>query len=544
MPFGARCASAPPGSRSAAAPRPAAAPVTKSRRLTPVSSGSLESSGPVAFFLAMSILPQNRLQAECVSQSSTGAAFTREVSWGPGHLPSYPPVQSRATGDRDGRSSSRRGVMSLSPGTRFGSYSITEPLGAGGMGEVYRARDTELGRDVAIKVLPESFTSDAARVARFEQEAKTLAALNHPNIAHIFGLERSGRTTALAIELVEGPTLVERIYQGRVPVAETLGIATQIAAALEAAHERGIVHRDLKPANIKIAADGTVKVLDFGIAKALDMRATSGSQPPALATPAMTETGMVLGTAAYMSPEQARGKPVDQRTDIWAFGCVLYEMLTGKPAFLGEDVTSTLARVLEVSADLKALPSSLPPAVRRTLELCFEKDPHKRIADMRDVRLALAGAFAPPAPPRPLWKRVLPIAALLVLSLLIASAYLISLQTPAVQVESAPPKVSRFAITPPATAPLAALGDLDLTISPDGQRIAYWAQKPESANVELYVRELDALEARAIPGTSHIPTGTRNPFFSPDGKSIGYRAPDGGVVSVAVDGRPPVRIVN
>jgi eukaryotic-like serine/threonine-protein kinase len=208
--------------------------------------------------------------------------------------------------------------MSLSPGTRFGSYSITEPLGAGGMGEVYRARDTELGRDVAIKVLPESFTSDAARVARFEQEAKTLAALNHPNIAHIYGLERSGKTTALAIELVAGPTLVERIDQGRLPVDETLAIATQIAAALEAAHERGIVHRDLKPANIKLAADGTVKVLDFGIAKGLDMRATSGSQPPALATPAMTETGIVLGTAAYMSPEQARGKPVDERADIWA----------------------------------------------------------------------------------------------------------------------------------------------------------------------------------------------------------------------------------
>jgi serine/threonine-protein kinase len=432
--------------------------------------------------------------------------------------------------------------MALNAGTRLGPYEITAPLGVGGMGEVYRARDTELGRDVAIKVLPDSFTSDATRVARFEQEAKTLAALNHPNIAHIFGLERSGRTTGLAIELVEGPTLVERIYQGRVPVDEALGIAMQIAAALEAAHERGIVHRDLKPANIKIAADGTVKVLDFGIAKGLDMRATSGSQPPALATPAMTETGIVLGTAAYMSPEQARGKPVDERTDIWAFGCVLYEMLTGKPAFLGEDVTSTLARVLEVPADLRALPSGLPPAVRRTLELCFEKDVRKRIADMRDVRLSLAGVFAPAQPAQPFWRRALPAAAMLALGLLLASAYFIGLQTPAVSVESAALKVSRFVITPPATAPLSDLGDLDLTISPDGQRIAYWAQKPESGEIELYVRELDALEARAIPGTAHAPSGTRNAFFSADGRSIGYRTSGGDVVSVAIDGRPPIKI--
>jgi Tol biopolymer transport system component len=436
--------------------------------------------------------------------------------------------------------------MSLSPGTRFGSYSITEPLGAGGMGEVYRARDTELGRDVAIKVLPESFTSDAARVARFEQEAKVLAALNHPNIAHIYGLERSGATTALAIELVEGPTLVERIDRGRLPVDEALAIATQIAAALEAAHERGIVHRDLKPANIKLAADGTVKVLDFGIAKGLDMRATSGSQPPALATPAMTETGIVLGTAAYMSPEQARGLRVDQRTDIWAFGCVLYEMLTGKAAFLGEDVTSTLARVLEVSADLKALPSSLPPAVRRTLELCFEKDPRKRIADMRDVRLGLAGAFIPPAAAPTFWRRALPSAAMLALGALLTAAYFIGVRGPSTSVVvNAPPSVMRFVITPPATAPLASLGGLDLTISPDGKRIAYFARKPNTENVELYVRELDALEARPIPDTEVTPQpGTMNPFFSADGKSIGFHVPGRGVMSVGIDGRPSVKIMD
>jgi Tol biopolymer transport system component len=433
--------------------------------------------------------------------------------------------------------------MALSARARFGPYEITELLGAGGMGEVYRARDTELDRDVAIKVLPESFTSDAARVARFEQEAKTLAALNHPNIAHLYGLERSGGTTALAMELVEGPTLVERIDQGRVPVEEALAIATQIVAALAAAHERGIVHRDLKPANVKLTRDGTVKVLDFGIAKALDMRATSGSQPPALATPAMTETGMVLGTAAYMSPEQARGKLVDQRTDIWAFGCVLYEMLTGRAAFLGEDVTSTLARVLEVSPDLDALPSGVPRAVRRTLELCLEKDARERIADMRDVRLALKGAFAPAAPTQPLWRRALPAAAAFVLAAVLAGVYVASQRPAAAPVDESLP-VSRFAITPPATAPLANMGDLDLAISRDGRRIAYWAQKPDG-NLELYVRELDALEARAIPGTDHAPAASpRNLFFSADGMSIGWGTPSRSIVSVTIDGGPPVTIVD
>ncbi len=241
--------------------------------------------------------------------------------------------------------------MSISPGTRFGSYEIVEPIGSGGMGEVYRARDTTLGRDVALKVLPASFSSDAMRVARFEQEAKTLASLNHPNIAHIYGLERSDGNTGIAMELVDGQALVDRIAEGPIPVAEALRIAGQIADALEAAHERAIVHRDLKPANVKIKPDGTVKVLDFGIAKALDPRFLTGPGPAALTTPAMTEAGFILGTAAYMSPEQARGKFVDQRTDIWAFGCVLYEMLTGKPAFLGEDVTSTLARVLEIASE-------------------------------------------------------------------------------------------------------------------------------------------------------------------------------------------------
>ena len=284
--------------------------------------------------------------------------------------------------------------MTLGVGTRLGAYEITGELGAGGMGEVYRATDTNLKRDVAIKVLPESFAADADRLARFQREAEVLASLNHPNIAQIHGLEKTGDTTALVMELVEGPTLADRIAQGPIPPDEALGIAMQIADALEAAHGLQIVHRDLKPANIKLKPDGAVKVLDFGIAKALDpLRGTSGAQTPSLTTPAMTQAGILLGTAAYMSPEQARGKAVDQRADIWAFGCVLYEMLTGQPAFGGEDVPTTLARVLANDTNMKLLPGATSPGVRRAIELCLQKDAKKRLADIRDVKLALEGAL-------------------------------------------------------------------------------------------------------------------------------------------------------
>jgi serine/threonine-protein kinase len=257
------------------------------------------------------------------------------------------------------------------------------------MGEVYRASDSQLKRDVAIKVLPESFVNDTSRLARFQREAEVLASFNHPNIAHIHGLEKGDGTTALVMELVDGPTLADRIAQGALPADEALNIAMQIAAALEAAHERQIVHRDLKPANIKIRSDGMVKVLDFGIAKAIETRIMSGPQAPALTTPAMTQAGVVLGTAAYMSPEQARGRPVDERADIWAFGCVLYEMLTGQAAFGGEDATSTVARVLEREPDMRDLPRGVAPSVRRTIELCLQKDPKKRIRHVSDVRHAL-----------------------------------------------------------------------------------------------------------------------------------------------------------
>jgi serine/threonine-protein kinase len=423
--------------------------------------------------------------------------------------------------------------MPISVGTRFGAYEVTNSLGSGGMGEVYRARDTNLKRDVAIKVLPPALANDADRLARFQREAEVLASLNHPNIAQIYGLERSEGTTALAMELIEGPTLETRISEGPIPVDEVLRVATQIAAALEAAHERGIVHRDLKPANIKLRSDGTVKVLDFGIAKALDVRATTGPGPAALTTPAMTEAGMVLGTAAYMSPEQARGKPVDRRTDIWAFGCVLYEMLTGRPAFLGDDVTTTVALVLQGSADWSALPSTVSPAVRRTLELCFEKDVRKRVADIRDVQLALAGAFesaqqAHRAPRGAWWRHALPVVA----GAVIGGGVVALATLHATQPVARP--VSRFKYEIPQAEQFVTIGRSVLAVSPDGSQFVY-----STAN-GLNVRALDSLEARLIPGT----TGGLSPFFSPDGKTIGFAGSSGRLERVSVNGGSAVAVAD
>ena len=283
--------------------------------------------------------------------------------------------------------------MALTPGTTLGPYTVAAQIGQGGMGEVYRAHDTKLDRDVALKVLPQAFTDDPDRLARFEREAKVLAQLNHPNIGHIYGLEEAEGQKALVLELVEGPTLGDRISQGPIPVDEALPIATQIAQALEAAHEQGIIHRDLKPANVKVKDDGTVKVLDFGLAKALDPTPEGDpSQSPTL-TAAATQMGMIMGTAAYMSPEQARGKPVDKRADIWAFGCVLYEILTGQKAFEGEDVSLTLSAVLQREPQWEGLPQALSPTLDTYLRRCFEKDPRQRVQAVGDLRLAMEGRF-------------------------------------------------------------------------------------------------------------------------------------------------------
>src|SRR6476619_574605 len=285
--------------------------------------------------------------------------------------------------------------MTLATGLTLGPYEARAAIGAGGMGEVYRARDTKLGRDVALKVLPESFACDPERIARMHREAQVLAALNHPNIAGIHGFEDSGHIHALVLEFVNGETLAERIARGPIPIDEALPIAKQIAEALEAAHEQGIIHRDLKPAKIKVKADGKVKVLDFGLAKAMDSVEARPdiSQSPTITTPAMTQAGMILGTAAYMSPEQARGKTVDKRADIWAFGAVLFEMLTGSRAFVGDDVSITMASVLMKEPEWGALPTDLPSALNTYIRVCLRKDPKQRVADIRDVRLALEGAF-------------------------------------------------------------------------------------------------------------------------------------------------------
>jgi serine/threonine protein kinase len=273
----------------------------------------------------------------------------------------------------------------MKAGDTFGAYRVLDKLGEGGMGEVYLARDTVLNRDVAIKIIPDLFAGDPERLARFSREAQTLAALNHPNIAHVYGLESSG----LVMELVDGQDLAERLAQGPLSLDDALPIAAQIVDALSTAHDRGIVHRDLKPANIKIRADGVVKVLDFGLAKALDPTRTAPSgdaNSPTVLSPtfrsSVSQPGIILGTAAYMSPEQAKGKPVDKRADIWSFGCVLFEMLTGKMAFPGDDVTEILAAVVRGEPDWSALPSSTPTSVQRLLRRCLSKDPKDRLSDI------------------------------------------------------------------------------------------------------------------------------------------------------------------
>jgi Protein kinase domain/WD40-like Beta Propeller Repeat len=427
----------------------------------------------------------------------------------------------------------------LSPGAKLGPYEVLAAIGAGGMGEVYRARDTRLQRDVALKVLPEAFARDAQRMARFEREAKLLASLNHPNIAAIYGLEESGPIRALVMELVEGPTLADRIRSGAIPVDETLPIARQIADAVEYAHDNNVIHRDLKPANIKVKDDGTVKVLDFGLAKAMSEDPAEGdmSNSPTLSM-AATRQGVILGTAAYMSPEQARGKKVDRRTDIWAFGVVLYEMLTGKQAFEAEDVSMALASVMKSDPEWNQLPHDLSPSLRNILRRCLQKDPKQRLRDMGDVRLAMDGAFetaaaaqasaiAAVAPPPPLWRRAIPIAIAVCLAAALAGGAVWLLTRPA------PPPVVRTEIATSAATALAVGGfDRDVAISPDGSHIVY------RGNGRLLVRALDQLEPEALTGLGSVPRGV---FFSPDGQWIGFV--DGTTLKkVAITGGPAVTI--
>ena len=332
--------------------------------------------------------------------------------------------------------------MPLSPGTTIGHYDVTSLLGEGGMGQVWQATDTQLNRQVALKILPDAFAADPDRLARFEREAKVLASLNHPNIGSIYGLEEAAGVKALVLELVEGPTLADRIAQGPIPIDEALPIAKQIAEALEAAHERGVIHRDLKPANIKVKDDGLVKVLDFGLAKAFqpDAGDASASMSPTISlTAAATQMGMVIGTAAYMAPEQAKGLTVDKRADIWAYGAVLFEMLTGRKLFDAGDVSEMLASVLVKDPDISSIGSHVPAHIRSVVRQCLVKDPKERLRDIGDVRLAMKGTFettvsAPSAPvvvPQlQVWQRPLAALGIVVVAVLLASLAVWSLMRP------------------------------------------------------------------------------------------------------------------
>jgi WD40 repeat protein len=434
----------------------------------------------------------------------------------------------------------------VTPGARLGPYEVIAKLGAGGMGEVYRARDTKLDRDVALKILPESFASDPDRLKRFEREAKALASLNHPNIAQIYGFEGDGSPAghgetrplariplALVMELVEGQDLSTIIGAAEatpygptgISLSDAVSIARQIAEALEAAHEQGIVHRDLKPANIKVRADGTVKVLDFGLAKALDFR-TPGPRDsanpgpgtldpgPTMTSPALTAIGIVLGTAAYMSPEQAKGRPVDRRADVWAFGCVLYEMLTGRRTFGGASVTETIASVIKDAPDFMALPAETPSGLRRLLRRCLEKDPEKRLDSMHVVGLDLAEAMAGAAPdavpttPRSHRKTAA------VVALVAAGAVAVT------WVVKPPPEtsavVTRFEVVPP-SGPVSAVA-----ISPDGMLVAWIAPERDGLPLRIFIRRTDEFSARVLEIGNDLNETTVALAFSPDSQELAF----------------------
>ncbi len=416
--------------------------------------------------------------------------------------------------------------MSLSAGTRLGPYEILSPLGAGGMGEVYRARDTKLGRDIALKVLPATFTDDPERLARFRREAQVLASLNHPHIGAIYGLDEANGTQFLVLELVDGESLDKRIARGPIPVDEALAIARQITEALEAAHEKGIIHRDLKPANIALTKDGNVKVLDFGLAKALAPTSAIGIEAMAstITTPAMmTGVGVILGTAAYMSPEQARGRAADKRSDIWAFGCVLYEMLAGEQLFGGETVTDVLAAVVRSEPDW----SRVPLRTRRLLRSCLEKEPRRRLHAISDAWLMMdeTASESPPAhrSDRVAWWPAVAFA-------LVAVAALWTLWRQPVVEERA----LQFHVNPPPGTRFQAGVAGGSSISPDGRVVVFVAI---SGGPTLWIRRLDSLTPRELPGTS----GAAFPFWAPDGRSVGFFA-EGKLKKIDVSGGPPVVI--
>ena len=410
-------------------------------------------------------------------------------------------------------------------------YRILEKLGAGGMGEVYLAEDTRLGRQVAIKVLLEAFAENPERLARFDREAKVLASLNHPHIGAIYGLEKNKGQTFLVLELIEGETLAERIGRGSVPVPEALELGRQIAEALEAAHALGVVHRDLKPANVKITLEGQLKVLDFGLAKVLapELPEADLTHSPTLTQP-MTRTGIILGTAAYMSPEQARGQEAGTQADIWAFGCVLYEMLTGERAFRGGTVSDLLAAILQSEPDWKALPEDTPPLTRSLLRRSLAKDTARRLHDMADARLELEESIQEPAlalgmtVAMPARRKVLPRRVLLTLTSVALAAVLGLAAWFWTRPELSAPAARRFNLQPPSGVEIArSPAPAYLALSPDGNWVAFrgvFATPP--LRPQLYLRSVEELEARPLPGTE----GALNPFFSPDSQWLGFVAND------------------
>jgi serine/threonine protein kinase/Tol biopolymer transport system component len=420
--------------------------------------------------------------------------------------------------------------MPLNIGTQLGSHEITALLGKGGMGEVYRARDTKLKREVAIKILPEEFARDSDRVSRFQREAEVLASLNHPNIAGIHDLAEANGSRYLVLELVEGETLADRIARGPMPIEEALPIAIQICEALEAAHERGIIHRDLKPANVKITPDGKVKVLDFGLAKAMENEPanTMLSNSPTMLS---GTSGMILGTAAYMSPEQAKGRQVDKRTDIFAFGCVLYEMLTGKPTFDGEDASQIYAHVLAREPDWNRLPTAVPSRVRELLRLCLEKNVKNRRSDATDVRLDIELALKQPvqvAPLQPATRRRERLWISLTAMLLIGIAALSAVHFR--EKPAAPPELVRFQIYPPDKHSFAT--NL-IALSPDGRKLAFTATDAEG-HTQLWVRALDSLDPRLLPGTE----GAADPFWAADSRWLAFQS-QGRLKKIDTTGGPP-----
>jgi len=440
--------------------------------------------------------------------------------------------------------------MSLTTGSRLGAYDIVTQLGAGGMGEVYRAKDTKLGRDVALKILPASFTNDPERVARFRREAQVLASLNHPHIAQIHGLEEANGTQFLVLELVDGESLDKRIARGPIPVDEALGIAKQIAEGLEAAHEKGIIHRDLKPANIAVTNDGNVKVLDFGLAKALEPSSAGAADltaSPTITTPAMTDLGVILGTAAYMAPEQAKGKHVDRRADIWAFGVVLYEMLTGQRGYEAEDVSDTLAAVLTRDVNWSALPN-VPPRLLALLRDCLVRDPKQRLRDIGDARRVLdqiiAGDPEPAAVIAPAQSQTRPSGAQAlpwgVAAIALAGAAVLTF----VHFRETPPTQQRvrFQISAPEKSLIGAFA-----LSPDGRYLALTASGTfgmQGTSSNLWLRPIDSLDARAVPGTEGTGLTQDQVFWSPGSEFIGFVTRDGKVKKVSVNGGPPQTLVS